>query len=312
MASALQTLLSTAGLRRQVRDVAQACRAGGRQACAGVASAAALVAAWAALQEQCVQARGSAVAPTAFKAALGAHCSTFKGYHQHDSHEAVLACLGALEDVGGAVARWLPGGTFTPCTQGSMRSTLACPLCKHTSSTSSTFQTLTVTLLGGAAQCRLSDCVAATLGDKVLDIGEEWRCSGCNKAVQATLSTCIVAPPAVLFVHLSRFEQRVQVHQQVGAAAPPQVQRHSAVVTWDVNGFTLPLQGTPKAAQYSTTAVSNHHGGLGGGHYTAAVRAPGSAGSGWAAANDSSVQPLNTDASLQSAANYLLCMEKQQ
>lgn len=60
------------------------------------------------------------------------------------------------------------------------------------------------------------------------------------------------------------------------------------------------LQAVPPV--YDLYAVSNHYGGLGGGHYTAYCHVDGQ---GWADFNDSNVSPERAD-NVQSSAAYLL------
>lgn len=154
-------------------------------------------------------------------------------------------------------------------------------------------------------RCLEEFCRAETLG------GEPWNCPKCKEAVQATKKLDVWRAPLVLVVQLKRF-------RSVGANRS----KVTLPVAFPREGFVLPMaDGAPAAASppcYELRGVVLHSGGLGGGHYTAAVRgcrallpadvgaaAADEADARWFVCDDSQVRPLEDSRSLAEAA-YLL------
>jgi hypothetical protein len=91
----------------------------------------------------------------------------------------------------------------------------------------------------------------------------QWYCEKCKKHTDATKKTDLWVLPPILIIHLKRFK-----HDAFGRAG----RKNEAVLKYPITGWDLSQTvksqggGTPT---YDLYAVSNHLGGLGGGHYTA-------------------------------------------
>lgn len=72
--------------------------------------------------------------------------------------------------------------------------------------------------------------------------------------------------------------------------------------------FKEPQDGVKPSTHYSLFAISNHYGGLGGGHYTAYCRKEGSR---WYEFDDGSVTPVSEDRLVDSASYVLFYRKKE-
>ena len=91
----------------------------------------------------------------------------------------------------------------------------------------------------------------------------QWYCEKCKKHTDATKKTDLWVLPPILIIHLKRFK-----YDDFGRAG----RKNEAALKYPISGWDLSKSirsrggGTPV---YDLYAVSNHLGGLGGGHYTA-------------------------------------------
>ena len=97
-------------------------------------------------------------------------------------------------------------------------------------------------------------------------LGDPWNCPECGSAVDgASKALTVSVPPRILIVHLKRFHftqaRQFKLHQNV----------QFPLEGLDLAPFCQPVQG---ALLYDLFAVVNHHGGFGGGHYTAYALRP--------------------------------------
>ena len=96
---------------------------------------------------------------------------------------------------------------------------------------------------------------------------EQWYCSKCKKHSQAYKKLDIWTTPDVLILHLKRFQYAQNtyfVHRQ----------KLDDLVSFplrdlDLSSQVLGAKDDPRGCLYDLYAVSEHSGGLGGGHYTA-------------------------------------------
>lgn len=113
-------------------------------------------------------------------------------------------------------------------------------------------------------KCRsIEDCMKIYLQEETLTGMNQWYCSKCKEHRDATKKTDFWILPPILIVHLKRF--KYDETGQVGSKNEQPIQY--PVSQWDLKS-KVKSRGTiyPK---YDLYAVSNHMGGLGGGHYTA-------------------------------------------
>jgi len=99
----------------------------------------------------------------------------------------------------------------------------------------------------------LEECLALFSEAEVLLPGQEWFCPHCKAHVCATKQLGVWRWPSVLIIHFKRF-----YHLQ-GSNKRGKVEKE----------VRYPLVLTTDGGQYKLVAVSNHMGGIGGGHYTA-------------------------------------------
>jgi hypothetical protein len=97
----------------------------------------------------------------------------------------------------------------------------------------------------------------------ILDGENQWYCEKCKEHVDATRKIDIWIVPPILIIHLKRF--KYDDYGQRGSKNNQTLEY--PLEQWDISKFVLG-QGTDVPC-YDMYAVSNHLGGLGGGHYTA-------------------------------------------
>lgn len=185
----------------------------------------------------------------------------------------------------------------------------------------------------------LNDCVDAFLQPEKLDASDSWYCTGCKSHVQAEKKLDLWRLPEVLVVHLKRFSYsrysrdkldtevdfplqgldlrnvvpigeggtRVMAEKISDNATTNTAAAASTTATEEDNKQSnspfSELQTPTPAPLYDLYAVSNHYGGLGGGHYTAYCRMPDDGK--WYTFDDSSVVEMNPNG-VRSPAAYVL------
>lgn len=141
----------------------------------------------------------------------------------------------------------------------------------------------------------LDACVE--LFTKQEQLGEEdtWYCPRCKEFVQATKKFDIWSLPEVLVIHLKRFQYNKYSRDKL-----------DTFIDYPLDDFDLAphvLQNQKnKNSKYTLFAVSNHFGGLGGGHYTAYAKLPNGQ---WYLFDDSSVRGCQPE-DAKTSAGYVL------
>ena len=113
-------------------------------------------------------------------------------------------------------------------------------------------------------QLTIFDCLSAFTTAETLRKSEAWYCSACKQHQQASKKIDLWAAPAVLILHLKRFSFTSTYRDKLDMK-----------VDFPIEGLDLSSfvrGGSASGATpllYDLYAVSNHYGGLGGGHYTA-------------------------------------------
>lgn len=156
----------------------------------------------------------------------------------------------------------------------------------------------------------LDECVDAFLKPERLDAADTWYCSRCKDHVRAEKKLDLWHLPEVLVVHLKRFSYSKYTRDKIDATVDFPIRGLDlgravlgggrGVGSLSAKGGTSP---SPPAHLYDLYAVSNHYGGLGGGHYTAYCRMPDDGK--WYSFDDSYVREVPQE-SIKSSSAYLL------
>lgn len=108
---------------------------------------------------------------------------------------------------------------------------------------------------------------------ELLDQDNMWYCPSCKTHVQATKSLKLYKAPLVLVINLKRFKQGKNRYgfssMGYGGGGGGKL---DTLVDFPINGFDLkPFLQHDDGQEYiyDLFGISNHYGGLGGGHYTA-------------------------------------------
>ncbi|XP_065667383.1 ubiquitin carboxyl-terminal hydrolase 15 isoform X7 [Hydra vulgaris] len=141
----------------------------------------------------------------------------------------------------------------------------------------------------------LNDCLDLFLQEEKLGEDDPWYCPQCKEHRQAFKKFDLWTLPKVLVIHLKRFSYNRYWRDKIDALVDFPVKQ------LDLTNYVI-NKNHPRAV-YDLHAVSNHFGGLGGGHYTAygVNRYDGQ----WYYFDDASVTSANTE-SVVSKAAYVL------
>ncbi|KAM3143639.1 hypothetical protein pb186bvf_004401, partial [Paramecium bursaria] len=148
-------------------------------------------------------------------------------------------------------------------------------------------------------QCNLFDCLQQFCQEEILGQEDQWYCSKCKQHKRASKKMEIYKAPNILILHLKRFRSSRSYGYFMSGSSKLSVYVDFPVSQFDINNFVLDKS---KSYVYDLFAVSNHYGGLGGGHYTAYAKS--SNDNRWYDFNDASVRDLKS--SPQSDAAYVL------
>ncbi|ORZ34264.1 hypothetical protein BCR44DRAFT_121206 [Catenaria anguillulae PL171] len=272
---------------------------------------------------------GASVAPVAFRDMLADHAPHFATRDQQDSQEFLTYLLDALHedlkhpppagsplppddnddllsigDVATAASiawqRYLVRNAsfVSQWFMGQLRSSIECLTCHAQSVTYAPFTSLSVPVVGD----QVTDGLGELLRPEILDGEDAWKCPRCKVARKAEKRLVVARVPPVLILHIKRFEY-------VG----PFRNKIDKLVRFPLRGLDLrgvvPSggQGAGQAAVFDLFAVSNHYGGLDGGHYTAIVKH----GGGWHYFDDSRVSKCGEDKVVTNAAYTLFYRQRE-
>jgi len=145
----------------------------------------------------------------------------------------------------------------------------------------------------------LVDCLVAFAAEEQLAETDTWYCSECKEHVQAYKRFSISRCPKILVIQLKRFSGRQTFNRD----------KVNDLVRFPIHDFDISqfvedagAAGTPLV--YDLFAISNHFGGLGGGHYTAFARNRNDT-TKWMRFDDSSVS-WSSEEQICSEASYVL------
>jgi len=152
---------------------------------------------------------------------------------------------------------------------------------------------------------QLQDCVKLFTTKEQLDKDDAWYCSSCKKHQQATKKFDLWALPPVLVIHLKRFSYTRFYRDKLDTLV------NFPLKDLDLTEFIVnpTKKYWPKEKRcYNLIGVSNHYGGLGGGHYTAYAK--NSQDGEWHYFDDSSVS-LSSETRVVTKAAYMLVYQRQ-
>ncbi|XP_072320834.1 ubiquitin carboxyl-terminal hydrolase 8 isoform X2 [Eucyclogobius newberryi] len=260
------------------------------------------------------------ISPRDFKITIGKINEQFSGYDQQDSQELLLFLMDGLhedlnkadnrkrykeeendhlDDQSAADLAWskhkaLNESIIVALFQGQFKSTLQCLTCHHKSRTFETFMYLSLPL-ASTSKCSLQDCLRLFSKEERLTDNNKAFCGHCKAHRDSTKKLEIWKVPPIVLVHLKRFSYEGRWKQKL------QTSVDFPLDCLDLSQYVIgPKQSLKK---YNLYGVSNHYGGLDGGHYTAYCKnAPKQR---WFKFDDHEVSELSTS-SVKSSAAYIL------
>lgn len=149
----------------------------------------------------------------------------------------------------------------------------------------------------------LNDCLNHFKLTERLDKDNEWYCAVCRKHQKAFKKLELYYIPKNLILHIKRFEYSSMGRYRTYA------DKIGSLIDFpiaDVNLKNFIIGPHNEQKNYDLYAVSQHYGGVGGGHYTACCKNDGK----WYDYNDSSVSPTTTKSVVNSAAYMLFYRRK--
>ncbi|XP_012569950.1 ubiquitin carboxyl-terminal hydrolase 10-like isoform X2 [Cicer arietinum] len=145
----------------------------------------------------------------------------------------------------------------------------------------------------------LFSCLEAFLTEEPLGPDDMWYCPRCKEHRQATKKLDLWKLPEILVFHLKRFSYSRYLKNKL-----------DTFVNFPIHNLDLTKYVKTKDGQsyvYNLYAISNHYGGLGGGHYTAYAKLIDE--NKWYHFDDSHVSPVN-EAEIKSSAAYVLFYQR--
>ncbi|ROL53954.1 Ubiquitin carboxyl-terminal hydrolase 15 [Anabarilius grahami] len=147
---------------------------------------------------------------------------------------------------------------------------------------------------------KLKDCIELFTTKEKLGADDPWYCPNCKQHQQATKKLDLWCLPPVLVVHLKRFSYSRYMRDKLDSLVDFPLR------DLDMSEFLINPNAGP--CRYDLIAVSNHYGGMGGGHYTA--YAQNKEDHKWYNFDDSSASPTGEEQIVSKAA-YVLFYQRQ-
>lgn len=283
-----------------------------------------------------MQSARTSVSPTVFKKEVGRFAPRFVGYSQQDSHEFLRFLLDGLNEDLNRVHRKPPyverkdAGKLPVSEQadlawsdyvkrnnsgiidifgGQLVSSVRCLTCSYQSLCFDPFLDVSVSIprakqvrerygrlssnTSSTSACTLDDCLEEFIKEETLDGDDLYKCESCKERRVCTKRLQFYRLPSVLVISLKRFSD-------VGFREKVSTNVNFPIAKLDLSAYML---DRGMGAQYELFAVSNHMGGVGGGHYTATCR--NAQDHKWYSFNDSHVSPTTSGQALGPAAYVL-------
>ncbi|XP_053526034.1 ubiquitin carboxyl-terminal hydrolase 8 isoform X3 [Artibeus jamaicensis] len=219
------------------------------------------------------------ISPKDFKITIGKINDQFAGYSQQDSQELLL---------------FLMDGLHEDLNKGQFKSTVQCLTCHRKSRTFEAFMYLSLPL-ASTSKCTLQDCLRLFSKEEKLTDNNRFYCSHCRARRDSLKKIEIWKLPPVLLVHLKRFSYDGRWKQKL------QTSVDFPLENLDLSQYVIGPKNNVK--KYNLFSVSNHYGGLDGGHYTAYCK--NAARQRWFKFDDHEVSDISVS-SVKSSAAYIL------
>ncbi|CAN6466306.1 unnamed protein product [Victoria cruziana] len=146
----------------------------------------------------------------------------------------------------------------------------------------------------------LFSCLDAFLKEEPLGPDDMWYCPRCKEHRQATKKLDLWRLPDILVVHLKRFSYSRYFKNKLDTVV------NFPICDLDLAKY-VKRKDAPESYVYDLYAVSNHYGGMGGGHYTAYVKLHDE--NKWYSFDDSHVSPVSKD-DIKTSAAYVLFYQR--
>ncbi|XP_042543795.1 ubiquitin carboxyl-terminal hydrolase 8 isoform X2 [Dipodomys spectabilis] len=260
------------------------------------------------------------ISPRDFKVTIGKINDQFAGYSQQDSQELLLFLMDGLhedlnkadnrkrykeenndhlDDFKAAEHAWqkhkqLNESIIVTLFQGQFKSTVQCLTCHKKSRTFEAFMYLSLPL-ASTSKCTLQDCLRLFSKEEKLTDNNRFYCSHCRARRDSLKKIEIWKLPPVLLVHLKRFSYDGRWKQKL------QTSVDFPLENLDLSQYVIGPKNSLK--KYNLFSVSNHYGGLDGGHYTAYCK--NAARQRWFKFDDHEVSDISVGA-VRSSAAYIL------
>ncbi|XP_052387271.1 ubiquitin carboxyl-terminal hydrolase 8-like isoform X10 [Carassius gibelio] len=231
------------------------------------------------------------ISPQDFKGTICKINNRFSSYEHQDSQELLLFLMDGLhedlnkadkrrgykeedidhlDDVSAAELAWskhklLNESIIVALFQGQFKSTVQCMSCQHKSRTFETFMYLTLEMTS-SSKCSLQDCLKLFSKEERLTDSNRFYCRRCKTHRDAIKKMQIWKLPPILLVHLKRFKYDGRWREKL------QTLVDFPLDNLDLSQYVIGPKHNLK--KYNLYAVSNHYGGLDGGHYTAYCKNP--------------------------------------
>lgn len=149
--------------------------------------------------------------------------------------------------------------------QGQLRSMVTCCICTQTSTTFNTFMYLSLPI--NSIDTSLSGCMNIFLNEEILDGDNAWNCPSCKTHRKATKKLDLWRLPQILIIHLKRFSYQGPFRDKLETSIDfPLIGLN---MNWTVKIPIDHKRNDNDSYVYDLFAISNHYGGLNGGHYKA-------------------------------------------
>lgn len=260
------------------------------------------------------------ISPKDFKVTIGKINDQFAGSSQQDSQELLLFLMDGLhedlnkadnrkrhkeenndhlDDLRAAEHAWqkhkqLNESIIVALFQGQFKSTVQCLTCHKKSRTFEAFMYLSLPL-ASTSKCTLQDCLRLFSKEEKLTDNNRFYCSHCRARRDSLKKIEIWKLPPVLLVHLKRFSYDGRWKQKL------QTSVDFPLENLDLSQYVIGPKNSLK--KYNLFSVSNHYGGLDGGHYTAYCK--NAARQRWFKFDDHEVSDISVS-SVKSSAAYIL------
>ncbi|PIA43886.1 hypothetical protein AQUCO_01800136v1 [Aquilegia coerulea] len=147
----------------------------------------------------------------------------------------------------------------------------------------------------------LFSCLEAFLKEEPLGPDDMWYCPTCKEHRQATKKLDLWRLPEIIVVHLKRFSYSRYLKNKLDAYV------NFPTHNLDLRNYVKSNNVAPQSHTYELYAISNHYGGLGGGHYSAYAKH--SEENKWYHFDDSHVSSINED-EIKTPAAYVLFYQR--